>query len=191
MTHFESRLEMADPAIYLRAPQPADAELLFATVTDPINNAHLGATEPWARGFALEDARQQVENVSRRMAEGGDIMQYFVVSNENEALLGCTTLFDYRGSSAILGCWLVANACGKGYAAQSTRRVIEYGAEAWGLEEVVLRIADDNIASQKAARKNGADPTGWTVSVETNGRTYDKRIWLVGAVGVEPTTKRL
>lgn len=182
MIKYDAQLDTPNDALYLRCTRPDDALALHSLVVDPANNPYLARFEPWAQDFTLAEAQAQTARVSQRMRQGDcAIMQYMAMrrtkGGEPDRMIGCDTLFNHVGDSAILGYWQAFAECGNGFATQGARRLIEHAQEVWGLKEVLLRIADDNTPSQAVARRLGAKITDKVVRVETRGQTYDKRLW--------------
>ena len=181
---YARQLETPDPSLYLRSPQADDAAAFYHLVASPANKPHLTQFETWADNFTFQDAQAHTARISQSMREGAeDIMQYLAVRRMGEGkadcLVGCSSLFDRVGRSAMLGYWLAPDHCGKGYATTSAARLVAYGQEAWGLEEVILRIAYDNAASQAVAKRLGAEPTGQTIYTDLRGEPYEKQLWKI------------
>ena len=177
-------LETADPAHILRATHPDDAPALHALANDPANNAFLARYERWAQGFTQEEAQVQTARVSGHMLLGGTTLMQYLAWHQGpedaaERLTGCHTLYDRLGASAFMGYWQVPASCGKGLATLGAQRLLAYAQEVWDLNEVILRIADDNERSQAMARRLGAQRTGTIMTVEERGHTDLMRVWKI------------
>jgi RimJ/RimL family protein N-acetyltransferase len=184
MIKYAQQLETVNPELYLSAIQLSDAQPLYDLVADPENNAYLARYESWAEGFTLADAQKQTAGVSAHMAEGGSvIMQYAAKRRTGEAetsrLIGCYSLFQHVGDSALLGYWHARAACGKGFATLGVKRLLEHAQEVWDLSEVILHIATDNTPSQAVARRLGAVPIDGGVEDKVNGRVYQRQLWRI------------
>ncbi len=164
--------------LYLRRPQLDDAATLYNLVNEPENNAHLARFERWVEHYTLEEAQTQTARTIQRMDnEHPSSMQYLAIHRSEqggEHVIGCNTLFAHVGDLAVLGYWQVLSACGRGFATMGARRLIEYAREVWELNEIRLRIMEDNIASKKLAQRLGAQPTNGSPSNEFWKIVFDK-----------------
>ena len=179
MTSYSDRLETGDPALYLRRTQPDEGPELFNFVTAADNYPHLCTFEQWPVGFTREQAEAQVAGVCRRMTGPGDeIMQYRLRAGEDDRMVGCVTLFNHVGHSAVLGYYVAAAACGNNYATMGARRILDYAAQEWSLEEVVCRISPHNTPSLRVAAKLGASG-GELAILQTDSGLVKKQIWKI------------
>lgn len=132
------------------------------------NRDHIGAFQRWARDITPVAAELLVHDMITRM-DAGSALQYRIMTEYlpptshimDERMLGTVTMFNRHipTASAELGYWLDKDAAGQGIAYEATSRVIEYATNRWGLHQIYLDIAPENIASIRLAKKLGAVPT--------------------------------
>lgn len=81
---------------------------------------------------------------------------------KGEKIIGIVHLaeIDWTKRRAMIGYWIGQEYAGKGYATAAAAAMIDFAFEEWQLEEIEIRCASGNVASQKVAVKLGLDRTG-------------------------------
>jgi len=101
---------------------------------------------------------------------------YAIMGVQEGRRLGSVELYKRRNDSIMLGYGVHDDAQGKQVATRAASRLVDFGFEDWGLTRVVLTIAPGNRASQRVARKLGAQLIpGYIKGYEMAG--YDT--WLI------------
>jgi RimJ/RimL family protein N-acetyltransferase len=105
----------------------------------------------------------------------------FVIEDVNtgEFLGGIGLLeVDFNNKCAKLGYWLGTAHTGKGLTTQAARLIIEFARNELTLEKLIIRIAEDNLASKKIAEKLGATYIGIEPTQEFhNGHWQDTWVY--------------
>jgi len=181
MNDYPRVLETPDPTLYLQRPRVLSSLLLHDHITEPANNAHLRQTEPWAEDYTWGDAYGDTVNVCRSMKTGGDMMQYWLMGADRQDasfhLAGRVTLYEHKGTEAYIGYHVGVTDCRRGFATTASQRIVEHARGMWGINTVLLAIAEGNVASQGVARKLGALPTECFKNSASRGQVYTRRVW--------------
>ncbi len=80
---------------------------------------------------------------------------FYVLVDEDGAVLGRFNLYDIDGHGADLGYRIAEHAAGRGLATEAVREMIRLAATRHGLRELRAATSHENVASQKVLIKNG------------------------------------
>ena len=166
--------------VFLRPPQPGDAEILFPL----IHNTPVIETIVWDGPASLADYREAL--LRRRDAILGGREHYFtIVESATDRPIGTATLRPYRdGYRGDIGLWIGVPFHGKGYGTQVIRQLIGYGFEELILNKIEATIFVGNWASRRIFEKNGFQLEG-TIRMAVKKRGLGVDEWLVGIVREE------
>ena len=84
---------------------------------------------------------------------------------------------DFYSKQAKLGYWLATAHTGKGLTTQAAQLAMEFGRKELGLEKLIIRIAEDTLASKKIAEKLGAVYVGVEPTKEFHNNRWQE-VWV-------------
>ena len=149
---------MIGKSIRLRAPEPADIDILYHWENDP-EIWHVSNTiAPYSR-FAIE---QYVLNAGNDIFTSKQLRLMIVPLECGSATAGAVDLFDYEPIHRRAGIGIMIDKAfrGKGYATEALSLILDYCSNILNLHQVYCNISEDNLASirlfdEAGFRKNG------------------------------------
>jgi diamine N-acetyltransferase len=139
--------------LVLRAPEPADIDLIFEWENDP-SIWHLSNTiTPYSR-FTIE---QYVLNAERDIFTTKQLrLMIDLIKNNEDNTIGTIDLFDFDAHHrrAGIGIFISGNHREKGFAAEALQMLIDYCFNTLHLHQVFCNISADNEASLKLFQKH-------------------------------------
>ena len=149
---------MIGKSIRLRAPEPADIDILYRWENDP-EIWHVSNTiAPYSR-FAIE---QYVLNAGNDIFTSRQLRLMIVPLENGSATAGAVDLFDYEPIHRRVGVGIMIEKAfrGKGYATEALAMILDYCRNILNLHQVYCNISEDNPASirlfdEAGFRKNG------------------------------------
>lgn len=141
--------ERAGPAldlgdIALRPWHPDDAPAVLAACQDPDIARWAGVPQP----FGPEDATRFIE-ASLGLGSEGTGVAFAIVDTRSGRLLGAITRFGPDGHRATLGCWVTAEARGRGVGRRAVRGVTDWTFASTDVVRVEAFILAGNDASER------------------------------------------
>lgn len=135
--------------------QPEQAGRLFE-LTDS-NREYLGEFLPWVPYVrSSHDSLKHIQETLDNRANGKAYTYGIEVDGEIVGDISLRNLgSDKTTEQAEIGYWLAKDYAGKGITTLATRALTDYGINKLGLEKVIIRVAPDNVASNKVAEKAG------------------------------------
>jgi RimJ/RimL family protein N-acetyltransferase len=145
---------LADAVVALRPWREADVERGLMLFTDALVQ-RFSWTE--ARPYTVDDARAYLEGIEAGRRAGRALELAVTEPGDEEAVLGCVSLFDVDpvDARAATGYWLAAHARGRGAATHAVRLLTGWAFATLGLHRIQLTCAPDNAASQAVAERCG------------------------------------
>lgn len=140
--------------VILRAPEPEDADILYAWENDE-TLWHLSNT---VTPFSRFDIEQFILSAQKDIYANKQLRLMIVKTDgEKKIPVGSIDLFDFDplNSRAGVGIMIVEKERKKGYAAESLNLIIEYCFENLQLHQLYCNILVDNEASLRLFRKTG------------------------------------
>ncbi len=137
-------MELETARLRVRRFTPADAEPLFAVLSDPAVMEYLEAP------FSLQKTREFVETCGQCTPP----LVYALVEKATQEVIGHLIFHPYDTTSYELGWVLRRDRWGRGYAQELTAAVIDF-AQKRGIGELVIECAPMQRASRRLAEKNG------------------------------------
>jgi RimJ/RimL family protein N-acetyltransferase len=162
--------ELADDAIRLRAPRPADADALLAACRDPDIQRFTFVPDPYER----RHAEQWITEAPARRATG-EALSLVIAPAGGDDVLGTTGLLrpNWEHRVAEVGYFVAPWARGHGYAARAVRLLARWALRDLGLARVAADVDIDNAASQRTAERAGFQREGVLRSaIEAKGRRW-------------------
>lgn len=164
-TPVEVRLETA--RLLIRNWELSDAEALFETVS--ASRTHLTPWMAWAREGYTESAHAAhyitTQMMAARDAKGFSGIGVGIFERESGRIVGGTGVHGvFRDTAtAETGYWVRADAAGRGYATETTARVLSWALDTQargglGLRRVVVYCSSANVASSRVPEKLGLTP---------------------------------
>ncbi|WP_367327580.1 GNAT family N-acetyltransferase [Lentimicrobium sp.] len=149
---------MIGKKIRLRAPEPADIDLLYQWENDPEIWHVSNTSAPYSR-FAIE---QYVLNAGNDIFNSRQLRLMIVPLESESVAAGAIDLFDYEPihRRAGVGIMIGKSFRGKGYASEALALILDYCRNILNLHQVYCNISEDNAASirlfdEAGFRKNG------------------------------------
>ncbi|GAP44754.1 protein N-acetyltransferase, RimJ/RimL family [Lentimicrobium saccharophilum] len=149
---------MIGKKIRLRAPEPADIDILYHWENDPEIWHVSNTSAPYSR-FAIE---QYVLNAGHDIFNSRQLRLMIVTLESESVAAGAIDLFDYEPihSRAGVGIMIGKAFRGKGYASEALALILDYCRNILNLHQVYCNISEDNAASirlfdEAGFRKNG------------------------------------
>ncbi len=145
---------LADPVVALRPWREHDVERGLMLFADPLVQ-RFSWTE--ARPYTVDDARAYLAGIEAGRRAGLQLEFAVTEPGDEEAVLGCVSLFevDAANARAATGYWLAAHGRGRGAATHAVRLLTRWAFATLGLERIQLTCAPDNVASQAVAERCG------------------------------------
>ena len=110
-----------------------------------------------ARPYTVEDARAYLERIEAGRRAGRELEFAVTEPGDEEAVLGCVSIFDLDAvnAAAATGYWLAARGRGRGAATHAVRLLTRWAFATLGLQRIQLTCGPDNAASQAVAERCG------------------------------------
>ena len=145
---------LADAVVALRPWREADVDRALMLFADPLVQ-RFSWTE--ARPYTVDDARAYFEGIEAGRRAGRQLEFAVTEPGDEEAVLGCVSLFDVDAvnAGAATGYWLAAHGRGRGAATHAVRLLTGWALVTLGLQRIQLTCAPDNAASQAVAERCG------------------------------------
>ena len=145
---------LADAVVALRPWREEDVERGLMLFADPVVQ-RFSWTE--ARPYTVADARAYLERIEAGRRAGRELEFAVTEPGDDEAVLGCVSLFDLdaANASAATGYWLAAHGRGRGAATHAVRLLTGWAFATLGLARIQLTCGPDNLASQRVAERCG------------------------------------
>lgn len=166
-------------------PQPIGIRPYRATDVDPIYEAaresvaEIGPWMPWCHGgYSRDDTIAWVEG--RPVAWESETEFSFVIEGEGGRLLGCCGLnrFDRPNGTANLGYWVRTSATRQGVATAAVGLLRAWAFANTDFHRLEILSAVHNVASQRVARKSGAEFEGVLKQrLVLHGRRHDAALY--------------
>ncbi|HLR23581.1 MAG TPA: GNAT family protein [Pseudogracilibacillus sp.] len=139
--------------ITLRMLSARDSEALFR-ITDE-SRGYLKRWLPWLDSIRTShDSLEFIKNTFHSYNNRTGITSGIFLHGELVGIIGYNYL-DFRNKIGSIGYWLSENQQGKGIMTVSIRALIHYGFENLKLNRIEIRIAEQNIQSQKVVNRIG------------------------------------
>lgn len=152
--HYEILLE---EGFALRPLQVQHAEAIAAAVN--FDKPALARWLPWARGdtYGLDEARSFIEKVNEERKDGKTYGFGLFVEDVPAGHIALHLEGASRTDHGMpeIGYWISSEHAGRGLTTKATKRLIEFGFNECGLDEICLRADVDNIGSNRVAEKSG------------------------------------
>ncbi|HMS31003.1 MAG TPA: GNAT family N-acetyltransferase [Candidatus Saccharibacteria bacterium] len=140
-----------DDHLDLRAVADTEAGVLYDLVDS--NRQYLAEYLPWATGNAPADSLDFIQRTRQHRIDGSE---YGFGIYVDEVLVGHISLMHItEGQQPEIGYWVSGDSSGAGNTTKAAVRVAEFGLSTLGLESIVIKAAEGNIASNKIAHKLG------------------------------------
>lgn len=147
---------LRDGALLLRAPEPRDAEPIFAAIEE--SKESLERWMSWYRpGLSLQDVRAWIDHCSAQW-EAGDAREFGLFDATTGEILGCAGVNQVNRAHAFanLGYWVRTSRRGRGVATAAVRLLAAFAFRELGLNRVEILTLLDNAPSRRVAEKAGA-----------------------------------
>lgn len=142
-----------DASTRLRELTSEDAGSLYALVDR--NRKYLRQWLPWVdRQQGPHDSGQFIEGARNHNQAGVALTLGIEHQGDIVGVIGFHE-FDADNRQTSMGFWISSSHQGKGIVSSSCARLIEYAFTDLGLNRVVMKIAEDNVPSQRVAERNG------------------------------------
>jgi RimJ/RimL family protein N-acetyltransferase len=145
-------LVLTTARLTLRPWRPDDAADVQAIMAEPAMHAFLPLPDPYTQA----DAEVFVSDLGVRGRRDGTGVPCALVERDSERLVGAVELHlpEARQLSGEIGYWVAAVAQGRGYSAEATRALVDWGF-AHGLHRAEICCSVGNLASVKTALNAG------------------------------------
>lgn len=157
---FNTLASLEDDRVLLKPLSPHDFEALYDVACDP----QLWVHHPIGNGYTKEG----FELFFSEALKTGSLL---IIDKPGNRVIGCTRFYNYKDSesSVVIGHTFILNACwGKGYNSRVKNLMLDHAFQ--HVTKVLFYVVTDNIRSQKALEKMGAQQT---VTIERN---YEGRV---------------
>lgn len=146
-----------DRHINLRAVREDEAGALFERTDD--SREYLAEYLPWVhKTTSPADSLDFIRSIQQERAEGS---QYGFGIYYDDRLVGHISLMHLSdGQKPEIGYWIDQNSSGRGITTKAAGRVTQFGFETLKLQEILVKAAVTNIASNKVAQKLGYELSG-------------------------------
>lgn len=135
--------------LYLRMWKRSDAPQLFAYASNP----SVGPRAGWKPHESVAESRKIIETVFR------ESRVWAIIEKESGRIIGSIGLSEDRFRPGVnsleLGYSLAEEYWGRGLMTEAAKRVIVYGFEYIGLDVMMIRTGEENLASQHVIEKCG------------------------------------
>lgn len=135
--------------LYLRMWKRSDAPQLFAYASNP----NVGPRAGWKPHESAAESRKIIETVFK------ESRVWAIIEKESNRIIGSIGLSEDRFRPGVrsleLGYSLAEEYWGRGLMTEAAKRVIVYGFEYIGLDVMMIRTGEENIASQNVIEKCG------------------------------------
>lgn len=135
--------------LYLRMWKRSDAPQLFAYASNP----NVGPRAGWKPHESVAESRKIIETTFK------ESRVWAIVEKESNRIIGSIGLSEDRFRPGVrsleLGYSLAEEYWGRGFMTEAAKRVIVYGFEYIGLDVMMIRTGEENIASQNVIEKCG------------------------------------
>lgn len=142
----------------LRRLTAQDVEIWWECASDPQVMKYLYGAKESKEYQSLQPDRlgRRVEEAFRSLSS----MHFAITSKDDGTLYGVCSFqrWDERAARAEIGFALCRSHWGRGYAAEASSRMVDFGFEDMGLSHIVGRCHGDNALSQRVLEKNGMRP---------------------------------
>lgn len=139
------------PRLELRPLTPEDAPMIFALNGDPEVMRHLPKDEVYTSEAEAADFLQRYLERSRHSR----FARWAVVRRSDGVAVGWCGLKEDDKGDVDLGYRLLREHWAQGYATEASRAWLNYGFGPAGLERIIARAAEGNLASQAVLMKLG------------------------------------
>jgi [ribosomal protein S5]-alanine N-acetyltransferase len=138
--------------LLLREWAPADAEALFAIVSDADVMRFVDTGQPWAD---IERVHNWIGRLQESYRTRG-FSRWAIVEKASGRVAGSCGFAPLPWSGEIdFGYLFARNSWGQGYATEIARAVLKYGFERYGFAEVTASVAPEHVASRRVLEKLG------------------------------------
>ena len=171
--------EIATERLILRVPRPGDGATVNVAVHESL--AELRRWMPWAAGdVPIEESESYCRRCAGTFLTREDF-QLLIFERSSGTFAGGCGLHRINWDVPLMeiGYWVRTSMCGRGYATESTRRLLAYAMETLGAVRVEIRVDDRNTASQRVAERAGFELEGVFRNIDrgTDGELRDMRIY--------------
>jgi len=146
---------LAIDELILRPWRSTDAAALMAACGDPEIARWAGLPQP----FGPADAEAFIESTLAMWQEGSGA-PFAIVEAESGLLLGAVTRFGPDGHQATFGCWVVAEARGRGVGTRSLRLLAEWTFATTSVIRLHVFIMVGNEVSERMVERAGYQREG-------------------------------
>jgi RimJ/RimL family protein N-acetyltransferase len=168
------------PAIFLRPPEPGDADILFPL----IYQTQVTETLVW-NGPASRSEYQKGLRDRREATLQGREHYFAIVNSATDQPIGTASLRpEPAGYTADIGLWIGAPYHGKGFGTQVIGQLIGYGFGVLNLEKIEGCVFVGNWPSRRIFEKNGFQLEG-TIRIAVKKRGVGVDEWLFGILREE------
>lgn len=139
-------------------------------ITD-LGRDYLAKYLPWAAKNTLEDSLGFIQKTKQDRLTGAE---YGFGIYYDDVLAGHISLMHLSDEQKPeIGYWIAQNASGKGVTSLAAERVTRFGFETLGLDEILIKAAITNTASNKIAEKLGYE----LYTTEKSDNETDINVW--------------
>ena len=152
----EKEITMSDGELLLRCCRIEDAREHCDAVHESIDE--LAKWMPWAsENYSIEDSLTWLKACSTIWDKGMEY-NFTIVNPLTQKIMGWCGLnrIDYQNMIANLGYWIRKRDCNRGVASTAALLLARFGFERLHFNRIEIKVAKDNIASQRVAEKTGA-----------------------------------
>ncbi len=158
----ESAVRLVAPRLFLRFPRATDwADWAHLR---GVSSEFLQPWEPtWSRRSLTRSAFHRRLKDQSRERESGDAFSFFLIRQEDEALLGGITIsgiIESRCQSGTLGYWIGFPHARQGYMSEALGAVLGYGFRELGLNRLEAACIPTNTASRRLLESHGFQVEG-------------------------------
>ena len=149
----------------------------------PVRREHLPAFARWLNDFVVSRTTSRVrpmtmetlERSFERSVTAVDEVHFAIYEHDTARLIGSADLTHINGRTAEFAIAIGEKDCwGKGYGAEATRLVLDYGFNALGLHNIMLTVYSHNERGIRAYRRAGFREIGRRREViERGGQQHD------------------
>ena len=147
---------LSDRVVTLRPLQPADCDLLYASVRDSI--AELSQWLPWCHpGYSPADSAAFIQTSVQWWAEQSQFTFgiFDAADGQHAGSIGVNHL-NRQHRYANIGYWVRTSHTRRGFASRAVRLAARFAFDALGMTRVEIAADPDNLASRRVAEKAGA-----------------------------------
>jgi len=141
---------LSDGVIAVRGLLPEDAE----AIRDACQDLEIARRIPIPNPYTLESALAFIEESEAGWAEGREAT-FAILDAATGRLVGAASLQGSPGGNVAFGCWVAAEARGRGVGTRTARLIARWTFASLPIERLEIMTEPDNLAPQRLAEKAG------------------------------------